>query len=57
MEEASLPAWFEVYGAEELLQDDQPGERGQCLIFKLNIGKRMGFTLNFGFSRFPNKPP
>ena len=56
MEEASLPAWFEVYGAEELLQDDQPGERGQCLIFKLNIGQRMGFTLNFGSARFPNKP-
>ena len=35
----------------------QTGGRGQCLIFKLNIGQRMGFTLNFGSARFPNKPP
>jgi hypothetical protein len=57
MEEAILQVLFKVYRREEFLQEDQPSERGEGLIFKLDIGQRMGFTLNVRFARFHNEPP
>ena len=46
-----------MQGREELLQDDQPGERSQCLIFKLQLGQRKCFTLDFRFAMLHQEPP
>jgi len=35
MAKAALQACFQVQGRPELLQDDQSGERGKSLVFKL----------------------
>jgi hypothetical protein len=36
--------------AEQRLEHNQPGERGQSLILKLDLGNAVGFTMNGGFA-------
>ena len=51
MTETSSQLLLQADIAEQRLEHHQPGERGQSLILKLDLGNAVGFTMNGSFAK------
>jgi hypothetical protein len=54
--EAVMQFLLQFNGCEKLLNDHQSCKRRECLVFKIDIGQSVHFTIRFRFAIFHVRP-